>query len=96
MTTSADDYCTAEHENALYGCYGRPNHEGNHWSWASKVQDETGAVDEGDFRLKWYWDDTPEAFTDEELAVLAVLVLPLAKLYPELAPKILRMKEALK
>lgn len=96
------NYCEATHENAPVGCYGWPNHVGNHWRYASE-KDKDHELTERMRSEVWEWPNEaapvqeaePEAFTSEELAVLAVLVLNVEKFYPELGPKILRMKEAL-
>ena len=93
-----ENYCAAEHENSAFGCCGLEGHTGNHWCWGRHAKDGSGVVTEDfyPFHQKFFWDDAPETFTQEELAVLAVLVLQVDRLYPELGPKLLRIKEATK
>jgi len=97
MEDSANDYCDAEHNNATYGCYGKPNHEGEHWCYASKTRDDRGSVDKGYDRV-WYWSDPSGnvSLTQEELGILLVALRPVEKFFPELQQKLTDAREATK
>lgn len=89
-----ETFCDATHDNAVEGCFGKPEHEGKHWSWDISVVDT--AHPDGAFDYpKWYWGDEPaETFTDEELAILITALQPVKHFFPGLEAKLHRARAA--
>lgn len=96
-------FCTAEHENAMKGCYGDADHTGPHWAYSSRVYNTTGQIKRaGD----WIWEWSNEApavpegsvavvLTREELAMLVTLLAPVKQFFPVLEAKLGDTKDEL-
>ena len=102
---TSTEFCAAEHENALYGCYGYTNHTGKHWAYSSGVKDATGEINNDRGSWIWQWDNEAPAvpagsvavvLTREELALLAALSLQVEKFYPSVTQKLAEALEASK
>lgn len=88
--TSLDpNFCNSPHSNVLLGCYGKPDHEGQHWAWASACVDASlcTADDYYPFDQKFRWDDLLE-LTTAELKIILTLLQPVQQFFPELQAKI--------
>lgn len=75
-------YCEATHPKSPEGCFSAPNHDGPHQGWSSV---ETSAE-----RVEW--EDDPETFTDEELAILITALQPVKHFFPGLEAKLHRAR----
>jgi len=96
MTTSRanqilnDEYCNAPHENVPLGCYGKPNHEGQHWAWATACEDDSLATQDTSypFDYRFRWDEPLVEFTPAELKIILTLLQPVKQFFPELQAKV--------